>query len=154
MDWVSDLEPNLSIAIYLILNGHSNFVVSPDARGSGFIGLFDDLNRVCLHMLKIHNQLIRLANQLGSKDHFGWIDPAYGRFPGSQRQEADKVIAELQPTGALGPDHALHDELSAHEDVSVAFPPDVGMGVPHGYGQTSLYDGLVQENDDYHQVGN
>ena len=64
------------------------------------------------------------------------------------------MIAELQSNGAMGPGHALYDERTTYKDVSVAFPPDVGMGVPHGYGQTSLYDGLVQENDDYHQVGN
>jgi hypothetical protein len=29
--------------------------------------------------------------------------------------------------------------------------PGSGYGVPHGYQQTSLYDGIVAEQDDYHQ---
>ena len=65
------------------------------------------------------------------KDHFGWVDSAYGRAHGEQAETAAASI------GVLGG--------------AALFPPDVGHGVPHGYGQTSLYDGITAENDDYHQ---
>jgi|TARA_B110000208_G_scaffold178034_1_gene225691 hypothetical protein len=62
------------------------------------------------------------------KDHFGWVDSAYGRGAGGSTVGVD----------ASGTSDLL-------------FPPDKGHGIPHGYGQTSLYDGIVAENDDYHQ---
>ena len=65
------------------------------------------------------------------KDHFGWVDAAYGRARGKQ---AETSAASIDVLGG-----------------AAMFPPDVGHGVPHGYAQTSLYDGIVAEDDDYHQ---
>jgi arylsulfatase A-like enzyme len=69
------------------------------------------------------------------KDHFGWVDAAYGR--------TGTPPIEYQPkyTQAQAADGAQ----------KYLFPPDHGHGVPHGYAQTSLYDGIVSEPDDYHQ---
>lgn len=45
----------------------------------------------------------------------------------------------------------LQDGDTAQKGFPPPYGPDVGYGVPHGYQQTSLYDGIVAENDDYHQ---
>ena len=71
------------------------------------------------------------------KDHFGWVDPTYGR------SACDAPSELLQ--------HNTNTNSDRGDGAKVDFPPDAGHGIPHGYAQTELYDGIVSEMDDYHQ---
>ena len=75
------------------------------------------------------------------KDHFGWVSGGPDGSVAFDGPDAGSCVV-----GGCG---------AAEEHQQEAFPPpygpNVGHGVPHGYQQTSLYDGIVAEPDDYHQ---
>ena len=99
------------------------------------------------------------------KDHFGWVNGPDGdvSFDGP---DADTCVGgdyaeDGDEDGDGDAEPAGDEDLPAQADGGAksasgqGFPPpwgpDLGHGVPHGYQQTSLYDGIVAEGDDYHQ---
>ena len=97
------------------------------------------------------------------KDHFGWVNGPDGdvSFDGP---DADTCVggdydddgggSDAEPAGDedLPAQHAAGGAKSASgQGFPPPWGPDLGHGVPHGYQQTSLYDGIVAEGDDYHQ---
>ena len=97
------------------------------------------------------------------KDHFGWVNGPDGdvSFDGP---DADTCVGGDYDDDGGGSDAepagdedlpAQHADGGAKSASGQGFPPpwgpDLGHGVPHGYQQTSLYDGIVAEGDDYHQ---
>ena len=78
------------------------------------------------------------------KDHFGWVSQPDGdvafNTPDAEMCLDKEADGDSGSTGALD-----------GEEFPPPYGPNVGHGVPHGYQQTSLYDGIVAEPDDYHQ---
>jgi arylsulfatase len=85
------------------------------------------------------------------KDHFGWVSGPDGTVT-HDGPDAGTCVGNGDERGDTLADG---DGEGAAADVGQGFPPpygpDKGYGVPHGYQQTSLYDGIVAEQDDYHQ---
>jgi arylsulfatase A-like enzyme len=79
------------------------------------------------------------------KDHFGWVQSNNGDGDG------DGVVGFTGPDTSTCLDVGCLEEIAQDELFPPPYGPDKGHGVPHGYQQTSLYDGIVAENDDYHQ---
>ena len=95
------------------------------------------------------------------KDHFGWVSEGLGDGDSSGGTSANaSASAEVSPGGSIAfasPDAGTCldadclEELEHDDLFPPPYGPNKGHGVPHGYQQTSLYDGIVAEPDDYHQ---
>jgi arylsulfatase A-like enzyme len=83
------------------------------------------------------------------KDHFGWVSDGGDGDGDGATVHFDGPDAST----CLGSSGGVQEQEEEEEEE--AFPPpwgpNKGHGVPHGYQQTSLYDGIVAEPDDYHQ---
>jgi arylsulfatase A-like enzyme len=89
------------------------------------------------------------------KDHFGWVsDDGYGDGDSNGRAvHANDFESICSDAGTCLDNEVEEDEEDEQDDEEFPPPwgPSAGHGVPHGYQQTSLYDGIVAERDDYHQ---
>jgi arylsulfatase A-like enzyme len=85
------------------------------------------------------------------KDHFGWVSDGGDGDGDGATVHFDGPDAST----CLGSSGGVQEQEEEEEEEEEAFPPpwgpNKGHGVPHGYQQTSLYDGIVAEPDDYHQ---